>query len=272
MIEQTRRWYSRTLVRATVMLLVASAGFACYRAAPGTRPGAPANAIARAGLAGNPQDDVNFQQYFVSLAFADDGYATDIVSKYGFVCRNPADCGGNPIVNIRIVPARLSYDVDWRSALGSGRGHLVAKIVILDKDVPIGPLGLGPNETGYLWIGQNRGGNSGKPAIYPITSNGVVGKPTKLKANGYCNDGINQWPAVHINLRCRSGLKPFPEAGNVGESAAASLQLALMPYRKPDTRLAGGSAEDPAMQGEDLWVSCRHGCCRVLMEAAEDQA
>ncbi len=267
MIEQTRRLYSRTLSWATLTLVVGAAGAGCYKAATGTRPGAPASAVALAGVTGYPETNKQFQDYFLSLAYADDADPDDIIREHAFTCSKPAECGGKTSVRIRIVPTRVAHTVNWKGALGTGTGHLVAKIVILDPRVPVGPLGLAADETGYLWVGENPGGGPRAPAVYPITNSGVVGKPEKLKDKGYCDDGANKWPAVHINPGvCGTGLKPFYVRAATSESPADPLQLATTPYRKPDTRLAGGSGDDPTMEGEDLWVSCRNGCCRVLLE------
>ncbi len=189
------------------------------------------------GVSGRPRNDATFRKYFDSLTFANN--AGDIVDEHDFDCGDGSLCQGAQEVKIRIVPMMFANGVPWADALGTGEGHIVARINVLDNK-RVGPLGLSKADSGYLWVGETSAGRTA--AIYPIKKNGNVGNPKYLIVKDPCRDAMNTRPAVHMNPPvCASPGKSFPVA----------------PGRKPDTASLG------LVIPESIWVSCSEGCCRV---------
>jgi len=189
------------------------------------------------GVSGQPRNDATFRKYFDSLTFASN--AGDIVDGHDFDCGDGSLCQGAQKVKIRIVPMTFANGVPWAEALGTGEGHIVARINVLENK-RVGPLGLSKADSGYLWVGETSAGRTA--AIYPIKKNGNVGNPKYLMVKNPCRDAMNTRPAVHMNPSpCASPDKSFPVA----------------PGREPDTASSG------RVIPESIWVSCTEGCCRV---------
>lgn len=171
-------------------------------------------------------------------------------------CGMPAKCGGKTSVHLRIVPSNFATNADWDNALNKGNGYVVAKVSNLDV-VPYDRLNLGPNEIGYVWVGDSQG--LGRTAALYAIRGGTVKRLFNFKGHGFCRNSAAQKPAVHIYTPAMC-TDPTPKA-----AAAAPEQASIEPFTaiaayvvKTVTRRF---SPPPGVSG--LWISCSAGCCEA---------
>ncbi len=225
-------------------------------AAAGSLTTAVAQGNARDGFAGLPEARAAaFEIYVQKLGF---GSAPGSVSiEQPFECGLAANCGGKTSVVLRVTPSDYSSDVDWKDATGNGKGHVVAKIVVVDP-APYDRMGLQADDVAYLWVGTIQGGKGA--ALYRVRG-GKVTMAYKFTDVRYCKSSAYQPPTVHLYMtpKCTNP-DPSPPTSSSAAAATASISTndnMIMLVSSPVFR----SSNAFALSG--LWVSCSGGCCEV---------
>jgi hypothetical protein len=203
------------------------------------------------GFAGLPEARPSeFEVYVQKLGFGEVPGSETLEEK--FTCADPTKCGNQPSVTLRVAPSNYAPDVSWDDALGTGKGHVVAKIAVVDP-VPFDRFNLIKDDVVYLWVGTVRGGGKGA-ALYRARS-GKVSQVFQFLALRYCKYQLPQKPSVHHwqQAKCADpSPKPFmsPSPATSGEAIVALTSRSL-----PASRILAGN--------EGLWISCSIGCCEV---------
>ena len=202
----------------------------------------------REGFAGVPEArPAEFEIYVQKVGFGE--VAGSEILDDNFACKTPANCGGQQSVRLRAAPSNYAADVAWNDALGMGKGHVVAKVTVVDP-VPFDRLNLTKDDVVYLWVGPLQGGRGA--ALYRVR-NGRATPVYKFAKLTFCKYAIQQKPAVHRNKppKCTdTDPKPLQAPAPAGQALAS---LASRPLRME--RNQGFT--------DGLWVSCSGGCCEV---------
>jgi hypothetical protein len=209
------------------------------------------------GLTGYPGQNADAtKSYLASLDFS----VQDSVFDGWMDCEVPGDCGNSDSVHIRVVPESRAHKAPIATAMGGGKGYIVARVQNLENK-PFAPYGMAANDTAYLWVGSTQS-NGMKFALYRIASG--TGQATILAIApqaGKCGapDPDRKIPAVHIN--------PVPMCSDSmiysGESSAARnmkpVQLASLSSHLP----AGMMSTVMFSHSRGMWFSCSMGCCEA---------
>lgn len=230
---------------ATVVLCVTA--IAWTRAAP-SNTAIRVGDDPRQGFAGAPEArPADFEIYVQQLGFGE--VVGSEILEDRFACKSAANCGGQQSVSLRAAPSNYAADVAWNDALGTGKGHVVAKIVVLDP-VPFDRLNLAKDDVVYLWVGAMQGGRGA--ALYRVR-NGKATQVYKFAKLAFCKYTVYQKPAVHRNMppKCTdTDAKPLQAPATAGQAVASLVSRPLVRARN---------------QGftDGLWVSCSGGCCEA---------
>ncbi len=204
------------------------------------------------GFPGIPAaNSAGFETYVQKLGF---GTVQGSVSiEEPFPCIAPAGCGGQSTVTLRVIPSEFSSDVNWKDATGNGKGHVVAKIVVVDP-VPYDRFNLVADDVAYLWIGNNQGGKGA--ALYRVRA-GKVTMVYRFTDIRYCKTSIGYQPPTVHNYMTAKCTDPDPTpAGAAAATSATTSSIVTLASSKPTNSFA-------VTARSGLWVSCAGGCCEV---------
>ena len=160
-------------------------------------------------------------------------------------CHPPQSCGGHESVHLRIVAEAKSHQVNWQTALHSGSGYVLSRIVNVDS-VPFGPWNIDAHDTAYVWIGAIPGQPQRNVALFH--REGASYSFIKFAASKrYCPGSPAAGPEVHVNhppLCHTQFARTFDESTRLASTTAIDLTRAL---------------------GHDqgLWQGCAQGCCET---------
>jgi hypothetical protein len=214
-------------------------------------------ARAGAGFKGYPDaKSEDFLEYLDERDFETGGELIDSTAVVEITCgQNDDVCnkGNGGRVFFLVVPEEHAFRVKWDKALekGSDRGHVVAKLINMDK-VPIPSKGIEANTPLYEWVGVTE---SGDPGIQVFSINGdkvnkalTGSNPRECKPKGG-------------GRRSKSAAKLHPDHDpkdwDCGPPASSATEMSS----------AKNSSNTPPpgrdRQPDDLWISCSAGCCQA---------
>lgn len=241
------------LLLSSVAILVALVAFSSLTAAVAVGQGAPGGP--KDGLAGQPEAKAAEMADYIQRIDFGAGSDPSGIFVGELQCAVPASCGGRESVHVRIVPSNFAATADWDKALHGGNGHVVAKVSNLDA-VPYDRLNLGPNEVGYVWVGDSQG-LGGTAALYTVKG-GNVKRIFMFKGRTFCRNSAPQQPAVHINTPSKCS-EMDSKAMGAAQQASIEPFTAIASYLVK--RVSRMLSPPPAESG--LWISCSLGCCEA---------
>jgi len=204
------------------------------------------------GFKGSPETYVDdFEAYTQRLGFGE--VTGSVILDERFPCPDKTKCGGQDSVHLRVVPSNYAPTVQWDQALGTGNGHIVAKIINTDT-VAYDPLKLAKSDIAYLWVGGMNGVPKGA-AIYRVRG-GKLTRLYKFSSLKFCKGTNGGLPAVHSNRppKCTdTDPKPLSAAQQASIFPVGALLDGLMRALNGKQALTGG-----------LWISCSVGCCEAI--------
>ena len=198
------------------------------------------------GLIGPPgSDTAETRKYMGKVDFG-----KDVKTDSGFVVKVACPECTQDSVELRVMPEKKSYKVDWPTALVNrdNEGWVVAQITNMDPSVTYPPLQLGPGENAYQWVGPTTvDGKQRAVAFYKIDlKTGIASQPlSQIKKVSYCTDP--NWK------KRKQGVAMPKHPGNVTCVEAT--------YTPP-----GGTVimtATPFFPPGSTWISCAGGCCEV---------
>jgi len=203
------------------------------------------------GFKGSPEAlTEDFEAYTQRLGFGEVPGSGILDER--FPCPDRTKCGGQDSVELRVVPSNYAPSVHWDQALGTGNGHIVAKLINMDT-VAYDPLKLAKSDIAYLWVGSMNGVPRGA-ALYRIRGGKLI-RLYKFSSLKFCKGTNGGLPAVHSNRppKCTdSDPKPL-SAAQASIFPVGAVLDGLMHVMNRKQALTGG-----------LWISCSVGCCEAI--------
>jgi len=181
--------------------------------------------------------------YIATLQFNENLAPTQRVDT--LLACNPAQCGGQSSVHIRVIPEGQSHLVNWGATLQGGNGHILSKITNMDS-VAYGPWNLAPHDTAYLWIGEIIGHPRDLGIIHENASH-IFSFAKIATGKALCSTAAATMPAAHINqpgLCHGSFARGFDNSNRLASNSVIHM-----------TRMLG--------HDQGLWQGCAQGCCET---------
>lgn len=200
--------------------------------------GAPASAQSLGGYPGE-SGIAALDAYLAKLDFNINYADRDSTAFIEYQCKTGDACApGN--VRFLVIAEKGAFSVDWPDALNStkNKGYVTAVYWNLDR-VEVKSLNLAADSSMYQWVG-------------PIAPGGVVGIEVFSVYNGAVQvaSKTQKWTTCTLNgERTKSAAKKNP-----GHTTCVNMTA-------PGPQLPVGAAN--SLFPDDLWLSCKGGCCQA---------